>query len=194
MKDNKELDLDYLRGLRSDIEKIKENIEEKIQGIEKANVSRGVSEKHITKSILKKTELGSAKVSKSTNHSLERLNERSQKSRVKTRFQNSSSRILEYMGAKTEKASTSRIIEPNKMFEPIPIHSLNQLTRTSSSTKNLRSKDQLTPRKWFNNDQKEKQTPQTKSTFMDDVRAMNYVNQLISDFKDIQGLKSPRKK
>ena len=221
MKEAFKSNLDYLRGLREDIERIKDNIEKKIEGIEQEEITlptlqsplKGSTEQIQSIRTLHQSSykpspqqsirgLSSHKPSsRSSNVSIERIPDKPKKTRAKSRYLNMSIKMSDNTENKIDKRSRANI-------PPKPSHDYGNLRGLETSAlvnivKNLKNKDNVASNHQSNQPNQSQvqinkgintKEPTPKSNFMNDKKATSYVNQLIKDFKEIHNLRSPIKK
>ena len=186
--------MQYLRKLREDIDQIKSNIDEKINGIEKAGF--GYSEQNQSPRLTpRKNANDEQKCSKSSNPSLERLHMGSPTLKIKNRYTNirpSPTAAIEVLPNKERNLEAYQIPtkSPSSWKNILEARSISNM----HSGKSVKPKDHLRSMKLAKVDQNIQELEATKQTFMSDVKAASYVDQLIKDFKEIRGVRSPVKR
>ncbi len=186
MKEAWRSNLEYLRDLREDIVRIKDNIERKIEGIEYETLGSD------PQSVLSPSrDVRSFVPSRASVTSLgitEKTTEKP-KMKVKSRYMNiNSKKNLDSEGKNDYKGAQT----PQKLTGTYSMQSLdNHQKHMSHTTKKLPGSNQRATSGFSRDSTKGKDGG--RSTFMSDQKAHSYVNQLISNFREIHSLKSPKK-
>lgn len=182
MKEAWSSSLEYLRELREDIEKIKDNIDQKIEGLEQVEGEQRSSQRLTAKEDIMPNTNPAPNASRSTATSAEREHNASQNTKVRSHYKNNSSKnsqILETKGSRQKSVNNS----PERgYFAATNPKSLNKLTNLPSRDEKV--KNQETPVKRSRDTHKLSENKNTKSAYMSDKKAANYVNQLIKNFKE----------
>jgi len=192
MKEAWKSNLDYLRGLREDIERIKDNIEKKIEGIEQEEITIPTLNSPVKRTEqIKPIYIPDSHKPRSTRVSIEKIPDKPAKSRAKSRYLNSSTRMSDNMENRNEKQG--RPSGPRKGSTGNYNLSRVETNNLANISRALKGKDNMPA----GNHQKgggNVKEGTAKSNFMNDKKATSYVNQLINDFKEIHNLRNAARK